>query len=341
MPTKHPATVKSTSRVKWIEAVRGRLASQASADGAKPKARTIYPAAATCALVAVLCATMCGCRPASRRSANRAANPTTHFRFVVYGDTRNGHAVHRKLVALILKQEPAFVLQTGDLVASGSDPGLWATYDEITAPLRSKMTVYPARGNHDVGGTGYEDRVPTSFTSGTKLYYSFDHDGSHFISLDTESPYKAGTPQYEWLVGDLKASKGAKHIFVFLHEAPYSVGPHGSTMGIQKAWCPLFTGYGVRAVFCGHDHLYYRTIRDGIPYVIAGGGGAPLYDMTNKQNGIPGDVSESTNNIVVCDVDGDHATLRALRADGSVVDEFTVPSDLIRASKRPGAGTAI
>jgi predicted phosphodiesterase len=280
------------------------------------------------AAVIVFTALVAGCRPTYRKTggrASRAAASLSPFRFAVYGDTRNGHAMHRKLVALMLDQNPAFVLQTGDLVASGRDDALWATYDEITAPLRAKVTIYPAHGNHDMGGTGYKQRVPASIKSVSKLYYSFDFQGCHFVSLDTESPYNRGTPQFTWMEDDLKAAKNARHIFVFLHEAPYSVGPHGDTIGIQKAWCPLFRQYRVAAVFCGHDHLYYRTIRDGIPYVVTGGGGAPLYDITNRQNGIPGDVAEKTNNIVVCDVDGFKVTFRALRSDGSTLDEFTLP----------------
>jgi hypothetical protein len=40
----------------------------------------------------------------------------------------------------------------------------------------------------------------------------------------------------------------------------------------------LFQKHGVKLVFQGHDHLYYRTVRSGITYVVTGGGGAPLYD---------------------------------------------------------------
>ncbi|MEA3307196.1 MAG: hypothetical protein U9Q34_05385, partial [Elusimicrobiota bacterium] len=45
---------------------------------------------------------------------------------------------------------------------------------------------------------------------------------------------------------------------------------------------PLFEKYGVDIVFSGHDHSYERLYKNGIYYVIAGGGGAPLYDMTKK-----------------------------------------------------------
>src|SRR5437764_176360 len=79
-----------------------------------------------------------------------AAQAAAPFRFAVYGDTRDGHDVHRQVVAQLIRSNPAFVLQTGDLVARGTDASLWRIYDDITAEMRRKIPVYPARGNHDV-----------------------------------------------------------------------------------------------------------------------------------------------------------------------------------------------
>src|SRR5689334_18162107 len=102
-------------------------------------------------------------RIAFHRESKRAGKP---FRFVVYGDTRDGHAVHRKIVALIMKNSPAFVIQTGDLVHSGSNESLWNIYDEITLDMRKAVPVYPARGNHDYGGSGYAKRMKSPISSG-------------------------------------------------------------------------------------------------------------------------------------------------------------------------------
>ena len=248
------------------------------------------------------------------------------FRFVVYGDTRDGHEAHRNLVNLILKQNPEFVLQTGDLV-HGSTPRLWSIYDAITAPMRARFPVYLARGNHDVGGHLYTDHVTQPFTSGNKLYYSFDRSGSHFISLavDELTAYGRGSKQYAWLSGDLAraAAGSARHIFVFFHVAPYSIGSHGSDLDVRKELTPLFDRYGVTAVFNGHDHNYYRTVRNGIPYVVSGGGGAPLYPCNPREGAIPGDKWESVHHIVVCDLAGDRLTMTALREDGSRIEQFT------------------
>ena len=264
-------------------------------------------------------------KPTLRRAQNGAAKP---FRFVVYGDTRDGHAMHRKLVALILKQKPDFVVQTGDLVHTGSNASLWKIYDEITGDMRKKIPVYPSRGNHDVGGPGYEERVTEPFTSGNKLYYSFDKGNSHFIALavDESSRYDSKSAQYQWLANDLAAAKGkAKHLFVFFHVPPYSVGSHGSDEDVRKVLCPLFIKYGVHMVLNGHDHLYYHTVRDGINYIVTGGGGAPLYPVHEDRGLIAGDKAESVNNIVVVDVKGDRIEVEALRSDGSLIEHFMLP----------------
>ncbi len=250
------------------------------------------------------------------------------FRFVVYGDTRDGHQMHRKIVALIMKQKPDFVIQTGDLVHTGSKTELWKIYDEITGDMRSKIPVYPSRGNHDVGGKGYEERVTGAFTSGNKLYYSFDKGNSHFIALavDEVSRYDSKSAQYQWLANDLAASKAkAKHTFVFFHVPPYSVGSHGSDEDVRDVLCPLFIKYGVRAVFNGHDHLYYHTVRSGIHYIVAGGGGAPLYPVNASKGLIAGDKAESVNNILVVNVKGNQIECEALRSDGSEIEHFMIP----------------
>jgi len=247
------------------------------------------------------------------------------LKFVVYGDTRDGHAVHRKLVKMIMAEHPDLVLQTGDLVHRGEDESLWKIYDDITGDMRKKIPVYPARGNHDLGGPGYENRVTEAFTSGNKLFYSFDKEGCHFVSIDSFSPYKPGSPQYKWLENDLSKSENARAVFVFFHVPPYSVGTvHGPDLEIRKALCPLFEKYHVTAVFNGHEHIYYRTVRNGIPYVIAGGGGAPLYPI-DPGLAEKGDVYASVHHYCVCEISGNTMRLRTFTDKGKKIDEATIP----------------
>ena len=224
-------------------------------------------------------------------------------------------------------------------------PGSGREFDQITEPLRAAhIAYYPARGNHDLG-TFYPHYVPGTFDSGdrvTKLYYAFTRHRNRFIIVDSMEPYEPGSPQYVWLARELARSrKTAVSTFVMFHEAPFSVGPHGPTLEAQKYLHPLFVKYRPRAVFCGHDHLYYRTTRDGVTYIVTGGGGAPPYRPENAQIAIPGDVFQPDvdslgrplsdpqydaliYHAIRCEVDGPRVTATVIRPDGSVIDRLTL-----------------
>jgi len=271
--------------------------------------------------------------------------PDKPFTFVAYGDTRSNPVAHAAVIAEIVNLHPEFVLQSGDLVSDGRNPKQWAQFDEIEKPLHAaKIAYYPARGNHDLG-TYYPTHVTEPFDSGDrthKLYYAFTRHYNRFIVVDSMQPYDPGSPQYAWLVNELKrAQKTAVNTFVMFHEGPFSVGPHGPTPEAQRFLHPLFVKYPPRAVICGHDHLYYRTTRDGVTYLVTGGGGAPPYRPENAQISIPGDMfvkdvdslgrplsdadyAASIYHAIRLDVDGPRVTGTVLRPDGSVIDRFTL-----------------
>src|SRR5881397_1663580 len=132
-------------------------------------------------LIALLVLWAAACTQASRApvtprsSAVPAAAAAPVFRFAAYGDTRDGHDVHRRIVAGVLSFQPGLVLQTGDLVHHGSAADEWQIFDDITGAMRRQVPYYPARGNHDVGPEGYyQQRVTQPVLSGNKLYYSFE-----------------------------------------------------------------------------------------------------------------------------------------------------------------------
>jgi 3',5'-cyclic AMP phosphodiesterase CpdA len=250
------------------------------------------------------------------------------YRFVVYGDTRTDPDVHRLAIAEVLKIHPEFVLQTGDLVADGSSGAQWKEFDGIVKALHDAgIPYYPARGNHDLGNY-YIKEVREPYDSGNGYYYAFTRHGSRFIILDSMDPdeYDPSSAQYRWLEKELATAHAkADHFFVLFHESPFSVGPHGPTPIAQQYLHPLFVKYHPTAVFCGHDHLYYRTKRDGVSYIVTGGGGAPLYPATNKRLAIKGDVYDVSHHVVEIDVDGPNVAVIARRLDGSIIDQFSLP----------------
>ena len=251
------------------------------------------------------------------------------LRFAVYGDTRDGHDTHRAIIADVMSKQPGMVLQTGDLVSDSSIAAQWSIFEEITGKMRTAIPYYPARGNHDnQGGEFFQKYVPKEGVHREGFYYSFEVGSIHFVAVDTEESLVVAGAQYLWLDADMKAARAAdRFIIPFYHKATYSVGSHATQRAIwemRPVLHDLFRKYGVLLVFQGHDHIYYRTVRDGITYVVTAGGGAPLYGLDHTEIGIPGDVYESVNHFCIGDVFEDRVEVTAYRVDLSVLDTITI-----------------
>jgi 3',5'-cyclic AMP phosphodiesterase CpdA len=247
------------------------------------------------------------------------------YTFIAYGDTRSDAVSHAAIVAEIVGLHPEFVLQSGDLVDHGTSQSEWAQFDSIESPIKAAhIAYYPARGNHDLGSY-YLAHVTQKYDSGNGYYYAFTRHNSRFMIVDSFEDYDPTSAQYKWLESELqKANKSGLNTFVMFHESPFSVGPHGDTPEAQEYLHPLFAKYKVSLVICGHDHLYYRMKRDGVNYVVTGGGGAPLYPPDNAKDALPGDVYKSVHHVVELTVQGNTITGKAIAEDGSIIDTFTL-----------------
>src|SRR5262249_3575199 len=119
---------------------------------------------------------------------------------------------------------------------------------------------------------------------------------------------------------ELAASK-ARWRVVYFHHAPYSSGPHGSTLAMR--W--PFKAWGADLVLSGHDHIYERVVVDGLTYLVDGLGGAPFYTLGTPIEGSVVRFSEAAGALFV---EADAAALRARfeTIDGRRVDEVVVPA---------------
>ena len=93
-------------------------------------------------------------------------------------------------------------------------------------------------------------------------YYSFTCGDVMFIGLDSQHRRRDAT-QSTWLKSQLAAATAdarIKHVFVWLHQSPYSIGTHGDRRPRRSVWVPDFEAPAnkVPAVFSGHDHDYQR-----------------------------------------------------------------------------------
>src|SRR5262249_37605910 len=133
------------------------------------------------------------------------------FQFVVYGDTRTRHDVHRNVIAGILKSaHPDFIMHTGDLVENGTDNSLWPIYFDAERELLRRAAIFPSLGNHERHAGNYFEFMQA------KPYYSFNWGAAHFIVLDTDIGTFGSneaerdaywSAQKRWLEDDLAASQ--------------------------------------------------------------------------------------------------------------------------------------
>ena len=221
--------------------------------------------------------------------------------FVIYGDTRAwifgefwraaSGTERRAVFARLLDERPAFVVNTGDLVAQGSSAGDWETFDEETAALRAAGIAYlPVLGNHDLwsdrdaGLANWFVRFP--FLEGRR-WYEVRHAGIALLLLDSnEYDLSAGdvAAQDAWLAERLAAADAdpsVRCVLLACHHPPITNAiVHGSSQWVREHFvAPLAAHPKVRAFFAGHCHSYEHFSENGIHYVVSGGGGAPLMDV--------------------------------------------------------------
>jgi hypothetical protein len=198
---------------------------------------------------------------AGKGSFKTAPSGPASFQFVVYGDTRTRHDVHRAVIDAILKYaNPAFVMQTGDLVDNADATALWPIFFDAERELLRKAAYFPALGNHEHNSKNYFDFMDA------KPYYSFNWGAAHFTVINSDlANVSASQPerdafwqeQTRWLEADLRDAQKSDFRFVFAHHPPMTAvkrrqgdNPH------MTALEPIFEKYGVAAAFFGHDHNY-------------------------------------------------------------------------------------
>jgi hypothetical protein len=264
------------------------------------------------------------------------------FKFVVLGDTRTRHDVHQKIVNRIIKEDPLFVVNTGDLVARGNSMSDWEHFFDINDRLIRHTPYYTVLGNHEQNSDNYFNFFSLP---GNESYYFFTVGDALFIVLDMEGE-DINTPAYLkdenedefwqnisrdyfereklWLENLLTLNKDAGYIFVFFHPTYYSIKSSrvAEAEMRRKFWGDIFERHHVTAVLNGHDHYYHHARHGGVDYIVTAGGGAPLYDTDAIQ---PETVKyKKIEHYMRINVEKKHAILKAIDINGQLIEEIKV-----------------
>jgi predicted phosphodiesterase len=206
------------------------------------------------------------------------------YSFAILGDVtgaespitgrQGGYFAFRNLVTRLKSDSPQFVISLGDLAMSATA----LSFRRVRQLLRTvpiPMTAIP--GNHDVfRGTRYDLRFFESLFGADE--HVFRVGSAQFVLLNNAAG-AYGEEQFARLEKILRGSD-APHLLVFCHKPVFDPRPNGSYAMERRDHAQrlheLFRDCAVTAVFSGHIHTLVTEEREGVTYIISGGGGSKL-----------------------------------------------------------------
>ncbi|WP_055074642.1 metallophosphoesterase [Pseudanabaena sp. 'Roaring Creek'] len=232
-----------------------------------------------------------------------------------------------------LSPPPKFLFFAGDLVFGyTSDTAQlesqlkgWRDLYENSPLASSKTTLIPITGNHETQNEkkkSYKEAEKTWIevmepylkyagngphaggkdnlkTDQSKLTYSFDYKGTHFVILNTDPVGRDYSVPKAWVAKDLQTARSrfAKHIFAIGHKPAYALAPNLYVPPLEKEdglgrlypddrdefWASLVKNKA-EAMLAAHNHIYSRLKgpNGNTWQIIAGNGGSVLEKVVDQ-----------------------------------------------------------
>jgi predicted phosphodiesterase len=218
---------------------------------------------------------------------------------IAYGDMRftdptalpaeNVNA-RRALGARVAEEKPDAVLLNGDLTMRGGNQADYGVYRTETQAWHDvHLRIFPVLGNHEFAGCEVRQCLRNWWEAFPALkahrWYSVELGTKLFvIGLDSNDSLLPGSPQHRWLETQIASlPKSFQFVFITLHHEPVGdvqKGADDNPRPNEMALADLLKNESPKShakfvVIAGHIHNYERFERDGVAYLVSGGGGAP------------------------------------------------------------------
>ncbi len=226
------------------------------------------------------------------------AQTNADYTFGFISDTQqytNRHEAISKVIAYHNAQEPMqFLINGGDVVQNGQVESEWIEYFKGGISYLMDIPQIAAIGNHDYRGNK-TNVVPEFFqkylrweNSPTDGNLFFDMPGFQLIILNSNfSDFSEAQEKETWVWMEKKmaaAQKANTPIIVATHFPVLSSSMNRFTSSsvklLRKHLMPLSEKYGVKLILSGHTHMYERSLKDGVNYLVAGPAGGRVNKPT-------------------------------------------------------------
>ncbi|MBC8875583.1 MAG: metallophosphoesterase [Planctomycetes bacterium] len=256
-------------------------------------------------------------------------NEGDRFTFVAYGNTKFG-VPHAEIARVIEKENPDFIIHTGDMVTDGRNYWQWEeTFFKPLANVIDHIPIWPVMGNSDRRGSKEAERIFQLLFSlpGDELRYSFDYGPAHFVCLDCYRMVR-NPEDVEWCEKDLTGSKALWKI-VFTHDPAFNSGGYEPKRG-RKQYVPMFQNCGVNMHLSGRCRFYQRfhplyltgtDPRSSIVYVITGAATWGFDDPAANPT-VAG--AAKKRHYIFFSGEGTKLSARVMDLEGKTIDRFTI-----------------
>ncbi|MEB3205952.1 MAG: metallophosphoesterase [Vampirovibrionales bacterium] len=263
---------------------------------------------------------------------NPLPEPTT-TRIAVMGDFGSGLPGQMQLAQVLKASYEAqpfqYWLLLGDLIYPLGDVQQYGQ-SRFSIPykpiLKSGVTLLATLGNHDIPTKNGLDAI--RFFNMPARYYVraagpwadvFVIDSNHFNGV-----------QAQWLKTALSQSQKPWQL-VMGHHPAFSSGEHGNSAHLMKTLVPILEARaktqpaGAVWYLAGHDHDYERfSQKNGVHYIISGGGGASIRGFSNVKEGSGSLVRKAVLHFLRLQLTASTLQLQAIDAQGQIIDHYDV-----------------
>jgi hypothetical protein len=242
-----------------------------------------------------------------QRDASRPSEPSTPLfsvpdaaitdplTFIVYGDMRftqpsetvaAAPGPRHALVTKVASEHPQAVFLTGDVPWHGGDNEDYRVFGKETAVWKEdQLRIYPVLGNHEFAQCAEAECLENWWRAfpelqGHRWYSVALGTRVRAFALDSNTSLLPGSEQRAWLEHEIEAlPDGVQFVILALHHPPVADDGLFIVRRNEKTLVAYLKSAArkssARFIVCsGHVHNYEHFERNGVVYLVSGGGGA-------------------------------------------------------------------
>jgi hypothetical protein len=215
--------------------------------------------------------------------------------FVIYGDMRFTHpsetsaanpGARRALVEKVASEHPDALFLTGDVPWHGGDTDDYQVFAQETLVWQQQsLRVYPVLGNHEFAQCEESQCLENWWRTfpqvqGRRWYAVALGTEIRALVLDSNTSLLPGSEQQRWLEREMaELPHAVRFVILLLHHPPVAdqsfIIVRKNERALAKYMKSIASRSAAKFIVCsGHIHNYERFEKNGVTYLVSGGGGA-------------------------------------------------------------------